>query len=437
MTQNFDVIIVGAGFTGLSAARTLARSGLSTLVLEAQGRVGGRVKGGRNALGERCDLGAQFFCDEMPLLSGLVHSQGKHLVEPNQLDLGFGREPLAVADDDAVIAAFDRATECYHELRYGGVEAGSDRVGGPGNLDRSLAQWIESLPEAPQVKAALRSQLACIFCNDLTDIPLWHILDHGKRSPVGKNELQYFVPEGLYSVAETMAANNELTLRLDSPVTEIAWTEEGVRLQAVGRSWQAREVILALPPNKVLDISFAPGLPSSLAAAFQAYRQGDVIKFLLRYPTAFWQRAARRGTVQWTEPLGLYVGDASQAADTACLVGFLGGLEARCWHRWGRDEIRKAFLGYLQQAYGDEALSPLSFEIESWVDEPWSGGGYSASIVKADARQAEALQRAGCAPLSFASTEIATRFPGFVEGALGAGQDAALAAIERLGAPDV
>ncbi|MBX3575539.1 MAG: FAD-dependent oxidoreductase [Mesorhizobium sp.] len=60
-----DVIIIGAGFTGLSAALELTRRGKDVVVLEARGRVGGRVESQVNALGERVDTGGQFACDDM------------------------------------------------------------------------------------------------------------------------------------------------------------------------------------------------------------------------------------------------------------------------------------------------------------------------------------------------------------------------------------
>ncbi|TIO18240.1 MAG: FAD-dependent oxidoreductase, partial [Mesorhizobium sp.] len=64
-TESTDVAIVGAGFTGLSAALELKRAGIDFLVLEARGRVGGRVEGVRNGLGELIDSGGQFLCEDM------------------------------------------------------------------------------------------------------------------------------------------------------------------------------------------------------------------------------------------------------------------------------------------------------------------------------------------------------------------------------------
>ncbi|TIV49404.1 MAG: FAD-dependent oxidoreductase, partial [Mesorhizobium sp.] len=79
--ERTDVIVVGAGFTGLSAALELKRAGVDFLVLEARDRVGGRVEAMRNGLGELIDSGGQFLCEDMPELMALAKARGKTFVE--------------------------------------------------------------------------------------------------------------------------------------------------------------------------------------------------------------------------------------------------------------------------------------------------------------------------------------------------------------------
>lgn len=79
--QRTDVVIVGAGFTGLSAAHELKNAGVDFVVLEARSRVGGRVEAKHNGLGERVDSGGQFLCQDMPELMALVGARGQTLVE--------------------------------------------------------------------------------------------------------------------------------------------------------------------------------------------------------------------------------------------------------------------------------------------------------------------------------------------------------------------
>src|SRR5690242_19541580 len=77
------VVVVGAGFCGLSAATALKDAGVEVTVLEARDRVGGRVEVGQNGLGETIDIGGQFICDDMPEVMALAKKHGRTLIESN------------------------------------------------------------------------------------------------------------------------------------------------------------------------------------------------------------------------------------------------------------------------------------------------------------------------------------------------------------------
>ena len=81
-----DVIVVGAGFCGLTAANELKAAGIDVPVLEARDRVGGRVEAQTNGLGETVDTGGQFICDDMPEVMALAKKHGKTLVREQCVD---------------------------------------------------------------------------------------------------------------------------------------------------------------------------------------------------------------------------------------------------------------------------------------------------------------------------------------------------------------
>ena len=74
----------------------------------------------------------------------------------------------------------------------------------------------------------------------------------------------------------------------------------------------------------------------------------------------------------------------------------------------------------------------LDMTIRDWSGDRWSGGAYSDIVVDMEARDAESVLRAGAPPLFFASSELASSFPGYVEGALVAGKEAAARVIAAL-----
>jgi monoamine oxidase len=98
---NFDVIIIGAGMAGLSAARKLADAGKSVIVLEARNRIGGRIHTDRS-LGFAAELGANWIHgrDGNPLIN-LATASGARGVRFNHDDIavlsGSGR---LIADSD-------------------------------------------------------------------------------------------------------------------------------------------------------------------------------------------------------------------------------------------------------------------------------------------------------------------------------------------------
>ena len=124
--------------------------------------------------------------------------------------------------------------------------------------------------------------------------------------------------------------------------------------------------------------------------------------------------------------------DATAAGGPATLVGFAGGPLARAWHGLEAGERRRRLLGLLTEALGPPAAAPLDMRERSWVDDPWSGGGYNAVITAPRRLDAEDRLRAGAPPVHFAGAELAERFPGYVEGAIRSGNAVARRVLESL-----
>lgn len=81
--RSTDVLVVGAGFAGLSAALALKEQGRTVLVLEARDRVGGRVETTTSRLGEMVEPGGQFFCEDMPEVMALARRYEMDLIAPS------------------------------------------------------------------------------------------------------------------------------------------------------------------------------------------------------------------------------------------------------------------------------------------------------------------------------------------------------------------
>ncbi|RWN36172.1 flavin monoamine oxidase family protein [Mesorhizobium sp.] len=420
--ERTDVVIVGAGFTGLSAALELKKAGVDFLLLEARDRVGGRVESMEIGLGERVDSGGQFLCEDMPELMALVEARGKTLVE-TYVKGEFITQPRMSAQQA------DRA--------YLGSMAIRDRMNAiapdePDIAGLTVAVWLDRQPDPDQAKAAFHSMIEGLWCQALEKLPLWHLIDNDRRITNEVSELQYFVRETMQSLADDLAGDLGDRVRLNTPVGTIEHGPEGVRLASAMGVVEARSALVAVPPMTASKLDFAPPLPAGLRRALGVWQSGAVIKVLVRYPSAFWRARGLSGVVMWRDLPGLFACDVSKDNDHAALVVFVGGPLALRWRELGDTALRAEVTTRLKDALGTEAADMLDFSYRDWTHDRWSGGGYSDLIVDATATDAERIILAGAQPLHFAASELSPSFPGYIEGAVMAGRIAARKIISGL-----
>lgn len=406
-----DVIIIGAGFTGLSAALELTRRGKDVVVLEARGRVGGRVESQVNALGERVDTGGQFACDDMVNVMALLRGHGHGLVSP-----AFAGEPVSVPHLPPQDLA--RAREGATELRERYVAMDPDD---PAIAGLTIADWLARQPEDANQKAAFRSMIEGLWCQPIDRVPLWYMIDNDRRITNEQFELQHFPARTMHALADDLATELGDRVRLSTPATRIDWSADGVAVTTPAGKVEAHAAIVALPPSMGARLDYAPALPAPLRHALAVWRSGSVIKLHIRYARAFWLDKRLSGVVMFREPVGLFACDTG-TPERPALTGFIGGPSALEWRERGESGIRQDFLAYLADALGPEAARPLDMLVRDWSYDQWSGGAYSDLIMDIEARDAEAVITAGAPPLHFACSEISPEYPGYIEGAIVAGR---------------
>jgi monoamine oxidase len=410
--ERTDIIIVGAGFTGLSAALELKRAGIDFVVLEARDRVGGRVEAVRNGLGERIDSGGQFLCVDMPEVMALAKAHGKAFVE-TYVDGEFITHPSMTRA---------RAERTYHVSMAIRERMNQIDPDDPAIVGLTVADWLERQDDEADAKSAFRSLVEGLWCLAADKVPLWYLIDNDRRITNEVFELQYFLGDTMQSLAEDLASTLGDRLRLNEAVTRVEREPQGVRISTDAATIEAREVLIALPPATAAKLDFAPALPAELARALGVWESGAVIKILVRYAKPFWREQGLCGMVMWRDLPGLFACDASKDADHAALVVFVGGPLALRWHPLGEAALRAEVAAKLVEALGPQAAEIVDFSVRDWTHDRWSGGAYSDLIVDVTARNAERVILAGAPPVYFAASEISPSFPGYVEGAIVAGR---------------
>jgi monoamine oxidase len=421
-----DVIVVGAGFTGLSAAIELRQSGLKAVVLEARDRVGGRAEAMVNGLGERVDTGGQYFCADMPEVAKLIREYGMKVVDG--LHHGTYRVEPRIADPDRFYESLTAIRDRANELDFND----------PAIANLSVRAWTDLQPDSTEAKRGYLGAMEGLWCQPSGILPFWYLISNDQRITNEIPELQYFLSDTMQALAEKLAAKLGDAVVLAGEVSSLEHGCEMVTVRTNAASYRARHVVLAVPPAMAARIAFDPPPPPELARALAAWKSGKVIKALLRYDRPFWRDDGSSGSIFFLDPLGLYVCDASHDEDHPALVAFAGGALAAAWHEAGADAAKSLILGKIADAVGAMALQPLDVTLRDWCDDRWSGGGYSDTIVDYAAKDAEDVLRAGLPAITFASSELSPSFPGYVEGAIIAGRAAAgrvMAAMTPLATP--
>lgn len=422
-SKHYDAAIVGAGFTGLSAALELHEAGRSFVVLEARDRVGGRVEATVNGLGEAIDTGGQYLCEDMPEVMALAKRYGKTLVE------SYVEGGMAVQPRQASAADFDDL--------YGRVTAIRDRMNcvdpdDPAVDGLSVGAWLDRQPDRADAKSGFQSSIEGLWCQPVENIPLWYLIENDRRITNEVFELQCFLKETMHSLAADLARPLGASLWLGCPVKRIEVTDNGAVVHVAGERFHARGVIVAVPPATARRIAFEPPLPVETRHALEVWKSGTVIKLLLRYREPFWRRSGLSGSVFWLEPHGIYACDASHDDGHAALVVFIGGSLALEWGASGEERLRQMVLTKLADALGPDAAQPLDILSRDWSNDRWSGGAYSDVVADPAARDAENVLCRGFGPVSFACSELSPSFPGYIEGAIVAGRIAARTVLGRL-----
>jgi len=414
-----DCIVIGAGYAGLSAADLLISSGRKVRVIEARDRVGGRTDSIVNGLGERVDIGGQFVSDEMPNVLDLIGRYNGRLIAPPVTD----GQPVGLPGAGDTVAFTEASRLYYHELP-------SSAQVTPLEAGLSVAGWMERTIEDRGVRRAARSMAECANCVSAELLPLKELLRMREAGPEGFTEMQYFVEGSLHRIAGLLAEDLGC-VDLGRPVRSVGRSVGLFRVEAGDEVYQAHTVLVATSPLQARRIAFEPGLPEDLMRALHAFHPTDTYKFLIRYERAFWRDRGLSGLCQWSEPSGIWFGDASLSPEKPMLVGFAGGPGAAALRTLAGKERRELVLADLSAALGEEATTPLDYVERDWGADPLGTGGYNAYAAGPDADGAVERIRQGVDGIAFASTELAARFPGFVEGAIRTGKEIAAQMLSR------
>lgn len=442
-----DVVVVGAGLSGLEAARVLVAAGRRVLVLEARDRVGGRTLSrtteglGLEGPASTFDFGGQWIGPTQDRVISISKKLGlrtfrQHVAGERLLELGGrvsryrGSVPrvgifatlmsgLGIAQLEALGRLIDPVSPWKSPLAR--------------QLDTmSVEDWARTTLPSAQARALLSISNEMLLTVPMAEVSTLQFLSYLRSGggffriteSEGGAQQDRFV-DGAQAIAIGLARELGDRVRLGTPVREVRQTDRAVEVDADGLTVSAGRVIVAMAPAMMRSIRFSPALPSAREILHHEMPMGSIVKAILFYERAFWRESGLSGeAISDGSPCRAFFDDTAHDGRHPALVGFVVAGEARV----SRDEAtRRAAIErqVIRLGLVPPGTRAIAYVEKDWQADPWSGGCYVGVMGKGVMTKVGEALRAPVGRIHWAGSETATRWAGYFDGALQAGDRAA------------
>ncbi|MCT8138281.1 FAD-dependent oxidoreductase [Anaerobacillus sp. CMMVII] len=434
-----DVVIVGAGLAGLTAAMELQKRNISFVVLEARERSGGRIFSFKTAEDITIDMGAQWI--------GKNHYRIKKLLSQFQLKTvsTYGRGKTVFSLKGKTTMSGKPPLPVYAYIDFLQFTAKLNKVSNQINAkvpwNSALAKELDQMTMDQYVQANMYTtsgrnfykflieEMICSALHEVSALDvLWCIKTAGSVQDIRKSEALW-IKEGIGLLLEKMGDQISDKLVYDSAVTAITYEKGSAHVYTrKNHIWQAKRVIVAIPPNMQAKIQFEPPLPANRAQLLERSGLPSVTKVIIVYDKPFWRDKGLNGVIYSDQgPINETLDSSPSDGRRGVLTVLITGESARhC--KEPEHEVVKA----LGEFFGPEALNPLQVFSKDWSNQPWTRGGYGVHFAPGVITNygSSLLEPTAC--LHWAGTETATEWRLFMEGAVQSGERAAQEVIGHL-----
>ncbi|GAB3254990.1 flavin monoamine oxidase family protein [Arthrobacter pigmenti] len=392
-----DVVIIGAGASGLTAAHELRKAGHSVAVLEARDRVGGRLWTD-NIDGAMLELGGQWVSPDQDALIGMLDELGLETYsryrDGDSIYVDEAGEKTRFTGDIFPVAA---ETAGIMESLISRLDALAAAVGAEepwkhpdaAELDRiSFSGWLEQQTDdriardniAMFVAGAMLTKPAHAF--SLLQAVLMAASAGSFSNLVDADFiLDKRVVGGLQQVPLQLAERLGDDVHLSTPVRTLRWDDDGVTAAADGVTVRAKHAVMAVPPNLISRVNFDPPLPRLQQQMHQHLSLGLVIKVHAVYARPFWREDGLSGTCFSPYQVVQEAYDNTNYGDSrGTLVGFVSDEDADGVFALSPEARKRKILESLASYFGDQALAPEVYYESDWGTEEWTRGAYAASF---------------------------------------------------------
>ncbi len=449
-TLDPDVIIVGAGFAGLAAAKALRAAGVEPLVIEARERVGGRTCPGSIA-GLTIDLGGMWVGPTQTALDALAREYGvktypQYITGKSAIELN-GKWHSSEGEDYGALLSLPVKLDLA-QLVYR-LTALSDSINpeSPWTHPKAdafdamtLQTWLDEHTHTDGAMSFMVSLIRSVFSAEPGDLSflfcLFYLKSGGNLEELTtfrNGAQQRLFVGGVHQLSQRMADQLGERVLLDSPVTDIEQDAEGVTVTCPAATFRAKVLIIAIAPALAGRINYSPLLPHKRDALTQRMPMGSVIKVWIAYSTPFWRARGFSGLFSSdTAAFGPAFDVAPPGTSTGILAGFFDARASVEWSARSSDQRRAEVVRCLTAAFGAEAQAPIEYVEKNWTQERYSRGCYTGTLGPGALTQFGPTLRESVGRIFFAGTESSAIWAGYIEGALRSGARAAAEVREYL-----
>jgi len=414
--SELDVIVIGGGVAGLTAARDLGAAGRQVLLLEARERLGGRIFT-QYANGYPVELGAEFIHGRPPEILGLAAENGIPLAELQWNVLR--RKDGQWVDASETMSAMDRLFERMKAAETGADQSFQeflDHVDAPQNAKQQALQFVEGFHAADPGRISVHSLIKSNTADEQID---------GHR--------QFRFEHGYHPLVEIIAGRLNSRVQLGTEVNGIDWRPGDAHVRTVdGQTYRASHVLITVPLGvlKAGVIRFTPELPEK-QQALQLLEMGRVRRVSLCFQRKFWEKDPRFQNVTFflTDDLFFPAWWASNPLPYPIITAWAAGHYAHAFSQINVDQVIGRALDSLASIL---EMEPASVRREfkngftyDWQSDLFSRGAHSYALVGgSSAGCALAAPVAGTLFFAGEATDCEGH-NGTVHGAIASGQRAA------------
>ena len=453
-----DVVVIGAGLSGLVAARQLRQRGHRVHILEARERTGGRMIRQTTKTGAVIDLGGQWggethhrfqrLVDELGIetFPSYYDGQGVLVWDRQRVVANLAKTPessVLLFDADQIqqpageVAEAKRAMKTFRAIAASVDPARPWATPNAAELDRTTIRGWSQQNSGSRLSDFELEWLSVVGGSggfDPWDASILHLAWTQSVAPQDEAPEAWLLNGAAGQVAERLTAELKPNISVRAPVHRIDQTDTGVTVGfGEGRSITAKTAVVAVPPPLRQRITFSPDLPAESRSFLQRCPMGSMIKVFAIYKDAYWRRQGLNGFGVGNLPTLELTADSSlPSGQPGILASFVTASAAVAFQQMSAQEQRRAVLKDLTTYWGPEAASPEELIIQNWNQEAWSSGAFTSFVSPGGWTTYGQGWQQSHGRVHWAGTEASSRWPGYFEGAIEAGIQASKKAIAQI-----